>query len=71
MMTKNFFFNDRFFVSIQKFTTAYVKIVQNSRFFFKNFQILDFSGFFCLNCQIPGKVATLYIKKKFLKFYDK
>ena len=57
-MTKIFHLYDRFFVSNRNFTTKHAKNVQNSRFFFK---ISQTRGFLCLNCQIPGKVATLYL----------
>ena len=69
MITKKSYLYERFFVSSRNFTTEYVEIVKNSRFFkvlCSKFNV--FLGYFCLNCQIlgfsmfPVKMATLITK---------
>ena len=56
---------DRFTVSNGNFTTEFVKVLKNSKFFKVFSKFLKFQVF-SLNCQIsgfsmfPGKVATLY-----------
>ena len=66
MMTKMFYFDDRFFESNRNFTTKHVKIVKfqvfpgffqnflNSRFFLPKLSNSRFTKVF------PGKVATVY-----------
>ena len=56
MMTIFFYLYDIFFESNRNFTTEHVKFVK----------IPGFSSFcFCLNCQIPGKVATLLTEQNY------
>ena len=68
-MMRNFFYlYDIFFESNQNFTTEHVKIVKIPGFFndfCSKFQV--FSGYLCLNCRIPGKVATLRLENV---YYD-
>ena len=67
MMTKKSYLFDRFFESIQNFTTEHVKIIKNSRVFVLNFSFLGsfqnfsnsrfFQFYFCLNSKFqvfPG-----------------
>ena len=66
MMSKKFYLYDRFFESNQSFTTEHVKIVKIPGFFSDFclefqvfFKVSQIPGYFCLNCRIPGKKATL------------
>ena len=67
MMTKKFFLYGRFFVSNRNFTTEYVKIVKNSRYFQGFFKISQIPGFLALIVKFqgfPGNPDTFMDKLK-------